>query len=180
MDEFESLQGVPWNVLGRTYGNAHNTMIGLLVQWWVAQGTVANWAMEAPPGCTTSAGERIHCDALLGTAGLVVGAVEVEGLKQTRTAGKLGQYFVSTNEHWAGLRFAILMLYPTGPRAKKAFARASDETIEIVRRTSDEFPERDLILLDVEKKWDAAAAGIRTAHRNYYRGSVVAVHACGY
>ncbi|MBW1997559.1 MAG: hypothetical protein JRJ29_06285 [Deltaproteobacteria bacterium] len=75
-----SLRNVRWNVAGKTYGNNHSTLIGLLVDWWVSVSPDCHWALEGgPANGYKGKGVRGQCDGMLCANDEPVGVVEVEG-----------------------------------------------------------------------------------------------------
>src|SRR3954468_15401679 len=100
VDDFESVR---WHVARRAYGNAHATLIGLLVDWWVSRDKNRNRVLEGgpsfnPPG--TGLVGRGQCDAILCADSKAVGVLEVEGAsRQEYTARKLGAFFASRDPY---------------------------------------------------------------------------------
>lgn len=182
----DSLAKARWGIARRTYGNDHATLIGLLVDWWVSVDEAKNSVLEGSPlfdlsdNCT---GKKGHCDAVLCHGNNAVGVVEVEGVRQKYTAEKVGSLLASTGIDLKTVRFGILLLYQSGPRGhgpKKNFPRAASlEALTAVAQLSAERPDRDFIVIELEKQIEHSLRGIR-AISPYYCGRVSKVHASWY
>ena len=64
----KSLANVRWDVAGRTYGNDHATLIGLIIHWWISLSRKDHWALEGGPSFgyrKRGTGRGGKCDAIL-------------------------------------------------------------------------------------------------------------------
>lgn len=182
---FGSLAAARWTTASRTYGNNHATLIGVLVDWWISQDTSYNWVLESGPAVRlpgTGARERRHCDAIFGRGRDAVGVLEVEGMRQSLTAAKIGHYFNSTDDDFAGLKFAILVCYScgaTGPADERIFRlNQLEEARAQLASVSKSSSDRDLYLVVVQKVPDKDVCSIRQG--KYYCGRVSTVQAYWY
>jgi hypothetical protein len=163
-----------WDVAFRTYGNAHATLIGLLVDWWVSGDLQRRWVLEGGP--TNGYGEpgiRGQCDALLGLDGEPVGVVEVEGTRYALTARKIGTFFEGSSPELAPIRFGLLLLYAydaVGSGAQREFpSPAVPEALAEVRRVTKRHPTKPLLIITLDKTYRRIHAGLR-ARNEYYKG----------
>jgi hypothetical protein len=175
----ESLSNVRWHIAHRTYGNNHATLIGLLVDWWITRAPTQNWALESGPSFNLPgsgmAGSGM-CDAVLGTAQHALGILEVEGMRPTYTAEKIGRYFAALDANFGNLQFGILVLYSTGARGRgkektfqiRELQEAQDAATEVSRHHSL----RDLFVLVVKKKLASELCGLRARSSQYYSGFI--------
>jgi hypothetical protein len=185
LEVFESLANARWPIARRTYGNNHATLIGLMVGWWIERDMHGNWALESGPGVRLPeprGTERRHCDAIFGRGEGAVGLLEVEGMRQSETAAKIGFYLTSADSIFAGLRFAILVCYScgaTGPAGNKTFPldKLSDAKTALMRVSADS-PDRDCFLVVVDKVAEDHVCGIRQG--KYYSGHASGVRAYWY
>jgi len=122
MPTVESLKEVRWEVLARTYGNSHATLVGLIVEWWVGR-SPSMTVMES--GATykyhkNGKGSR-HCDGLLLEKGKALGVLEVEGTCIPATLEKMGHFLTPREEnYWQNLQFGIFVAYAYGPKGRGA------------------------------------------------------------
>jgi hypothetical protein len=180
---FESLATVRWDIARRTYGNSHSTLIGLIVEWWIA-GDPRHWALECGPAFAPSHDDpkcsRYVCDALFYCNDNSTGVLEVEGNRQEHTAAKFGDYFRCSK---IKVDWGILLLYPCGAvgRGKdKGFpAAASPAALAEVKAASARNLLKDLFVIAVEKIWNHGLEGIRKNHP-YYAGSISEITATWY
>jgi len=112
------------------------------------------------------------CDALLCEGAEVCGVLEVEGTRSKYTAEKIGKFFTAEVEHYRSLSFGILVLYaysPTGKGRERAYPAARDEeTIQEVLQISSSFPEKDIIVITLDKLYKRQSTGIRSRNEYYW------------
>jgi hypothetical protein len=177
----ESLSQVPWSVVARTYGNTHATLTGLLVNWWVGLSPRSNWALEG--GISASRGSKIKgkrkgpacaalCDAVLCLRSEPVGAVTVAGSKPLAAVEKLGGILATDREELRSLRFAILVLhtYEAAGRGEKRTLppAASPEILTKVEELSGKFPDKRIIVIAVDRKYERRKQGVRSLNEHYW------------
>ena len=177
----ESLKGVPWIVASRVYGNTHDVLVGLLVNWWIISSPETRWATSG-----ASFGHRSKgigggiCDSLFGEGKDVVAVLEVEGTRGKATAEKIGKYFAAELDEYQTLKFAILLLYAykcKGQGIHRTIESAHDaETFEEVARVSALYPQKSIILITLDKKYERQKEGIRK-HNEYYFSSASLIKA---
>lgn len=185
----EGLSQIPWNVVGRTYGNTHATLTGLLVNWWVGLSPRSNWALEgglslgksAPKGAKGTAKSKgarkapagaALCDAVLCMRTEPVGAVKIEGSKPLVALDKLESILATDREELSSLRFALLVLHTyeaAGRGEKRALPpAASPAVLEKVARVSEKFPDKPIIVILVDKKYERLQKGVRALNEHYW------------
>ena len=168
----DSLYAAKWDTAFRTYGNNHSTLIGLIVDWWVSGNPDRRWALEAGPtnGCKEK-GERGQCDALLCLDENQVGVLEVEGSRHEFTVRKIGTFFDGKNSKITSLRFALLLFYTCTPRGRgiqRAFPSPfSSHFVEKLKIISGRHPDKPIILISLEKRYDRTTTGIRASNMYY-------------
>ncbi len=175
----QSLKDVDWQVAARVYGNDHSTLIGLIVRWWVSQCPERRWAMDGGATCRPQPKARPwHCDALLGEDNAPVGILEVEGAGPEHALERV-KLFLNPRQPedkrlLGPLRFAILVVYPTGPKGHKeqkhfpsAFGGKLDEKL---RRLSKQLRGRQVVVVAIEKGYEHELTDVR-GRTEYHRGS---------
>jgi hypothetical protein len=108
--------------------------------------------------------------------------LEVEGMRQVKTAAKIGHYFDSKDDRFARLEFAILVCYScgaTGPAHERSFrlkelGKATEQLVDVSKR----FSNRDFYLVVVHKVPEQELCSIRQG--KYYCGRICSVKACWY
>lgn len=171
-----ALKGLRWSTAFRTYGNAHATLIGLLVDWWVDAAPAERWALEGGPSFAhlqRGIGGGL-CDAILGQADRAKGVVEVEGTRHPYTIDKLGSFFGSALEDLKGLEFAIFLAYAYTPQGRgegrvfppPPFEEFTERGLAITRA----YPARQIAILSLEKTFERQRRGPR-ARNEYYMGT---------
>jgi hypothetical protein len=170
----------------RTYGNSHSSYIGFFVSWWlslsrdhVALDPGPSYALPIKRGTNATRG---HCDAVFCVNDTPVGILEVEGLRPSHAIQKVGRHFSSPREEFASLSFGIICLYGTRPRGKgpkKDFPRAlSPELLAAVEQLSQKFPDKGVILIDLDKRYQRIKSGARAMSKmGYYCFQVSRIHA---
>lgn len=170
----ESLSTAKWDTAFRTYGNNHSTLIGLIVDWWINANPDQGWALEAgPTNGLKNKGERGQCDAVLCLDGNPVGVLEVEGSRHEFAIKKIGTFFEGKNTEIASLSFGLLLFYtvaPLGRGTDRDFPSPfQPDFVEKITKVSIHHPNRPIILISLEKKYDRTAKGIRASNM-YYMG----------
>ena len=177
----ESLANARWHVARRTYGNSHASLIGLLVGWWISQDPVHHSALEGGPWFREDDGEAKACDALLCRDDAPIGVLEVEGLRQERTARKFATYFATDARFHP--RFGLLLLYRTKPegrgRNREYPQSASAEALEIVASISSRHPSKDIVVVAMEKACSTPPVDLGP-REGYYCGVVTKIGASLY
>lgn len=171
---FDSLCKANWKTAFRTYGNNHSTLIGLIVDWWVREDFERRWALESgPTNGYKEKGERGQCDALLCLDEKPVGVLEVEGSRHEPTIKKIETFFVGKNAKIGPLRFGLLLFYTSTPTERgdqRHFpSPLSPEFVEGIKNISILHPDKPIILISIEKRYNKDATGIRNANM-YYMG----------
>ncbi len=168
------LNAARWDTALRTYGNNHSTLIGLLVDWWIAGNPERRWALEGgPTNGYEDPGIRGQCDALFCCDNSPLGILEVEGTRYQLTARKLGTFFDGRHKDIQPIRFGILLLYTynvVGIGTQRAFPSAIvPEAFEEVRHIIVCHPTKPVIIISLDKTFQRIREGIR-AQNEYYQG----------
>ena len=167
-----SLKNVRWDVAANTYGNNHATLIGLLVEWWVSWEPETRRALEAGPSHGAKGVGAGLCDAVFCENDDAIGVLEVEGTRHKETVEKIGKFFArSAREDLKALKFAIAVLYPTGPRGRGA-ERAmpscwNAEISSMVTKVSHEHSDKPIVVVAIDKVYERHVKGIRRRHVVY-------------
>ncbi|MCX5647687.1 MAG: hypothetical protein NTX40_01105 [Planctomycetota bacterium] len=174
-----SLKNVRWDVAANTYGNNHATLIGLLVEWWISSEPETHRAVEAGPSfghCEKGVGGG-RCDAIFCEKDDAIGVLEVEGTRYELTIQKIGKFLPSSREDASSLddmktlRFAIAVLYATGPRkggAERAMPSCwNAEISSTVTKVSHEYPDKPIVVVALDKVYERHVKGIRRRHVVY-------------
>jgi len=164
---------VRWETAGRTYGNDHSTLIGLLVDWWINL-SPENFALESGPG--VGGGEkgkgRGNCDAMFLEKGSPVGLLEVEGPNPSKwewCAEKVGFFF----KEFKSLQFAILLIYSYEPKGRGGNRKVKQISFEDILSRPEvekilEQLDKGIIVIILNKKFERNLSGIR-ARNDYYK-----------
>jgi hypothetical protein len=180
-----SLKNTRWDVAANTYGNNHATLIGLLVEWWISSEPETHRAIESGPsyGHFAKGLGGGMCDALFCEKSDAIGVLEVEGTRGEHTIEKIGRFFASPCDDLKTLRFAVAVLYPTGPRGRgpdKKMASCWDaEIASRVREVSQAHPDRPVIVVTLNKDYDRQVEGIR-CRTVCYQSKLMSVQGCAY
>ncbi len=177
-----ALRGVRWKTALRTYGNAHSTLIGLIVDWWIKQCPEKNFALDGGPsfGHVPQGRGRGNCDALLGQNDSAVGILEVEGAIEEKLnwcAEKIRGFF-GANEY-TSLQFAILLVYPIAPSGRGKIRQVQPIDLEnrilpLVKPISKQYPDKEIIVIKIDKNFKRINQGIR-ARNDYYQCTPTAI-----
>ena len=176
-DMLADLARVPWNVAARTYGNAHSTLIGLFVAWWVSSHP-GRWALESGPASDhREPGEKAsgRCDALFCEDESACGLLEVEGSRHDHTARKIGHFFRAVYQPLASLDFAIFAVYQWSPLGRGKDRRypppLDPQTQEQIVAVSMTFPAKRIIVIALDKRRETACLPLR-ARNDYFSGTL--------
>lgn len=182
----KSLQNVKWKVAFKTFGSNHSTLIGLLVDWWISTDSHGS-RFVLDEGCTFRYHRKgkgsTRCDAVLlegdSAKGIVKGIVEVEGSRHGETIKKMGKFFQARSE-WKTLKFGIFLAYPTyaaGQKEKRHFDfyPCEKKLFELGKKISAKSPEKKLVILILEKKYERIESGLRSKN-DYYKGTPIKVY----
>lgn len=177
-------QQARWNTAFHTFGSNHNTLIGLMVDWWINSQPQRAAIDGAPWFALRPLGDGA-CDAILVEHGLCKGILEVEGgyvekgareepLKKYFSAlDRLEKYFIPEDPDWKDLEFGLFLAYPTlgtymrSPLPATTFA----ERGKIITKNHAGM---QLIILTLDKRWDPQMRGIRARKNDshdYYKGT---------
>lgn len=172
----DDLARVRWDIALRTFGNSHATLIGLLVEWWIADAPTERWALESGPAFgyrPREVGGGGQCDAILGVGEASRGVVEVEGSRHAYTIEKIGKFFAAEHPDLASLDFGIFLAYAYGPVGKGP-ARTipplpAEGFLAAARAVTAQHPGKQVVVLTLDKAWEPQKVGPR-ARSEYYGG----------
>jgi len=174
-----SLKKVRWDTAVQTYGNNHSTLIGLLVNWWISQSAKHRVLEGGPTNGYSRKGVRGQCDALLCDGETPVGVLEVEGTRHESTVKKIGTFFNAIRPEFRKLSFGILLFYayePVGSGRRKIFPKPFDsDAKKEVKAISKKHPNKPIIVISVEKKYQQKDEGVRSWNP-YYKGQVAKIY----
>lgn len=178
--KLDDIQRVRWHVAARTFGNAHSTLVGLLVDWWISLSPEHHTAIESgPTNGYAELGKRGQCDALFCSDGDPLGLLEVEGIRLIETANKIGYFFDAKRPHLEALEFAVFLIYsynPTGIGSQRLFAPAiTDEVMATIREVTRTHPGKSVAVIGLDKAFDRHRTGVR-ALNEWYMGSPSRIH----
>ncbi len=174
-----SLKKVHWDTAVRTYGNNHSTLIGLLVDWWLSISPKNRVLEGGPTNGYRQKGARGQCDALLCEGDNPIGVLEVEGTRHETTVKKVGKFFNAKRKEFRNLSFGIILFYayePVGAGRTRTFLKPfSSDTKKIVLSVSKEHPEKSIIVISLEKKYQHMHEGVRSWN-SYYKGEAEKIY----
>lgn len=180
-----SLKNTMWVVAANTYGNNHATLIGLLVEWWISSEPETHRAIESGPSYGQFAKGKGGgmCDALFCENSNAVGVLEVEGTRGELTIEKIGRFLASPRDDLETLRFAVAVLYPTGPRGR-GFQRTMPscwgaEIASKVAEVSHAHSGKPIIVVTLDKVYERQVEGIRR-RTDYYKSKLRSVKGFAY
>lgn len=175
-DLLAELKTVRWDVATKTYGNAHSTLIGLLVSWWISSGA-DRWALESGPSSGYKESDEKapgRCDALFCAGSSALGLLEVEGSRHEYTAKKIGHFFRGTYKEIHSLTFAVFVVYqwsPTGRGKHRVFPDPFDKTTrERISTVSCAHPAKQIAVVTVHKYYGTNCGSLR-ARNDYFSGT---------
>jgi hypothetical protein len=165
MDLIHELAKVRWSTAFRTRGNDHATLIGLIVDWWVQNGS-GYYALESAP----TVGEMRNglkdghaCDAILVQNNVSKYLLEVEGTRYTETLWKMKKYFTSAQKDLETLEVGIFVGYATkaSGRGKKRQVTPLPEEhwIKTAKEVSRNCDDKEIIIIGLEKEWEPTEVG---------------------
>lgn len=177
----DALKRARWEVAARTFGNAHSTLVGLLVDWWISLSPERHTAIESgPTNGYSEQGKRGQCDALFCCDGVPRGVLEVEGTRVIQTANKIGYFFDAKRPYLEGLEFAVYLIYaynPAGIGGERQFPPAiTDDVLGTIREVTRTHPDKSIALLGLNKRLDRCRAGVRAVNE-WYMGTPARIHA---
>ena len=112
-------RNINWETAARTFGNSHNSLIGLVVDAWIGVAPKARYVLEAPPALKENKkrkeNARRHSDVILVHGVLPVGIVEVEGLNPCKACEKMAHYLKIRKHRFS---FGLCVFYACRPRGK--------------------------------------------------------------
>ncbi len=188
-DVVDFVRSAAWKSAAHTFGNFHNTIIGLLVHAWInarkrAADRKKRWVLEGAPALVNHKGRQCYSDGIFVSDYEPVGIMEVEGLHPLSACDKMCEY-LSSNPDW----FGLCVFYPVYPRGRKAkrglhfikdcendWARAEIlKKGEAIRSATGGM----LMMVFVEKEWQGEALdpniGLRAQRAGYGRGRVTEI-----
>lgn len=176
----DDLKRVRWDVAARTFGNAHSTLVGMLVDWWISLSRERHTAIESgPTNGYSEQGKRGQCDALFCSDGVPRGVLEVEGTRLIETAKKIGYFFDAKRPYLEGLEFAVYLVYaynPMGIGGERQFPPAiTNEVLATLREVSRTHSEKSIALVGLDKCLDRCRTGVR-ALNEWYMGTPTHIH----
>jgi hypothetical protein len=178
-------QQARWNTAFHTFGSNHNTLIGLMVDWWVNSKAQREAIEGAPWFALKSQGGDGACDAILFEQGVCKGILEVEGgyvekgakeeplKKYLYAMDRLEKYFLPNDPDWKDLEFGIFLAYPTSGNYMRSSLPAHTFAEKGATITKNH-PGMQLILLTMDKRWDPQTKGVRARKNDshdFYKGT---------
>jgi hypothetical protein len=165
MELIDELSKVCWSTAFKTRGNDHATLIGLIVAWWVQNGS-RYYALESAPtvGELRNGSKDGHaCDAILVQNNISKCLLEVEGTRYTETLWKMQKYFTSAQKDLETLMSGIFVGYATkasGRGEKREVTPLPWELwIKIANEISRNCDDKEIIIVGIEKKWEPTTKG---------------------
>ena len=178
---FNNLKDVQWDIMARTYGSSHHTLIGLLAHWWVHKDP-ENEVLDEPPDHLPNAdGKKGRGDLMLLHDRCCKGIVEVErvegkeGKRERQTMMKIREYFSDLRRELQSLEFGVFLAYATLPRDDDGKPKIPllnmkqfiDWGYEVVK----DHDKKQLIILTIDKVWEQQEIGPRALNKDgYYNG----------
>jgi hypothetical protein len=175
----KSLKKVHWDTAVRTYGNNHSTLIGLLVDWWLSLSAKNRVLEGGPTNGYHQKGARGQCDALLCEGDNPIGVLEVEGTRHETTIKKVGKFFNAKRQEFRTVSFGIILFYAYEPvgtgRMRTFFKPFNSNAKKIVLSVSKEHPEKSIVVISLEKKYQQRHEGVRSWNP-YYKGEAEKIY----
>lgn len=177
-------QQARWNTAFYTFGSDHNTLIGLVVDWWI-NSKPQRAAIEGAPWFALKSQGGGACDAILLHQGLCKGILEVEGgyvekgakeeplKKYFYAMDRLEKYFMPEDPDWKDLEFGIFFAYPTAGNYMRSPLPANTFA-EKGKINTGNHSGMQLIILTLDKRWDPQTKGIRARKNDshdFYKGT---------
>lgn len=174
-----SLTKVHWDTAVRTYGNNHATLIGLLVDWWVSLSPKNRVLEGGPTNGYRQRGIRGQCDALFCEGDNPIGVLEVEGTRHETTVKKVCHFFNAKRKEFRSLTFGIIVFYAYGSvsvgRRGTFLKPFNSATKKVVLNVSKKHPEKPIVIISLEKKYQDIDDGVRSWNP-YYKGEVAKIY----
>jgi len=192
------VKSVNWETAARTFGNSHNTLIGLLVDAWIrfAPKRKAHYVLEAPPSLEENEKRKEKArrlsDVILVHDVRPVGIVEVEGLDPFKACKKMARYLKMRKP--TRFLFGLCVFYACRPRGGKGQKKelywlkvkdAKDKDTglgNIKKKAQGISTDKPLMLIFVDKEYESDPLDpnihLRKAGAQYGRGKVN--HVFGY
>lgn len=171
---------VRWETAGRTFGNDHSTLIGILVDWWIRL-SHKNYALESGPsvGGGKKGKGRGNCDAMFLEKQLEkeqpVGLLEVEGPKIGRwkwCAEKIRRFL----DEYKSLQFAILLTYSYAPKGRGVDRKVKQISFEDIfpcleaKKIWEQFTDKGIIVIILNKEFEKILnKDLIRARNDYYQ-----------
>jgi len=111
----ELATAIEWGVLSKTFGNFHNTVIGMAVADWVRMGKGKHFALEAAPSTGDAGRQSLKSDAILTVNSSPEIVLEVEGGHCLKALAKFSLYLHPDMEGQYGKK-GLCILYPYAVR----------------------------------------------------------------
>jgi len=198
-DVVDFVKSATWKTAAHTFGNFHNTIIGLLVHAWINPkkrpvDRKERWVLEGAPALVNHKGHQCYSDGIFVSDTSPVGILEVEGLhplgyesKGERHPGACDKMcdYLSANPGWFGL-CVFYPVYPRGPKAKKELRfikdrenkRAKADILDKGKRVQNK-KDGVLMIVFIEKEWQGETPdpniGLRAQGAGYGRGIVTEI-----
>ena len=152
----EKLSLVNWNTALRTFGNNHDGLIGLLIDWWIRLSPTEHFALTKL-GRTKRTEGLGYCDAVFGAKDSAVGILEVEGNRYEHCLNKIESFFKMKEPNLMSSEFAILLVYDSVGYGIPPF----DEIISKSKEVSKSCPNKSIAIISIEKEYEKIKDGIR-------------------
>ncbi len=167
MNILEELSKVNWQAAIKTYGNAHASLIGLLVAWW-NNISEHHWTLEAAP--SWGGRDTGYCDAILCANNGPRIIVEVEGTNYVAKLDTIQNYFQA--EHMESLYAGILLSYAYRVQNREYVKPPTQELFVRSINITQENPDKELILITAYKHYESIVPEIRRREHDYYCGRI--------
>lgn len=177
----DELAGIDWKAAVKIYGSSHATLIGLIVAWWNGRGQDHRALDEGPAFGYRPRGEGGgRCDALLLDSSGPAVVLEVEGYWYDHALRKVSAFFKGEYPELRTIRAGICLFYAntaqgTGPERRITPVPIQD-MVSKGRKITLRYPDKLLLLVTVDKRYDRVTSGIRS-RTEYYWGTVSAIGA---
>lgn len=190
-DLVDFVRSAAWKTAAHTFGNFHNTIIGLLVHAWInpkkrAGDRKERWVLEGAPSLDKKAPRR-YSDGIFVSGTSPVGIMEVEGLHALGICTKMRKY-LRPDHAW----FGLCVFYPLYPRGRKPNRRlrfmsgrdegtAQDDIAKILKEGEavHKVTRAPMVMVFIEKEWQESTPdpniGLRIEGSGYGRGRVTRI-----
>lgn len=120
-----------------------------------------HWVLEGGPGNGYS-GRGTHA----------LGVLEVEGSRYDYTVKKVGSSFGARIPEYRTLRFAVLVRYTYEATGRGETRRrppaVTPDTLRAVRNVSASYPDREIVLVSVDRRYIRQGEGLRSRNEYYF------------